>query len=307
MILVNQSMQISTDISRTSWDRALAETPASLQQDWSYGDALAAVGANVLRVIIEDDGRALALAQCTTRKIGLVVNVGLCSRGPVWLRDVSSDQRAKVHRALKSKLGLAWPRVTLQTPDDVDALGGARRVMSGYSTVMLDLTRSRDDLRAGLDGKWRNRLVAAERSELKVQQNGTKPAQYTWLLETEEGQRRARGYTATPQALVPEFVKAKGARDSLLILRGDLGKQKAAAMLFLIHGCAATYHIGWNSEEGRKLGAHNLLLWHALNVLQQRGVKRLDLGGVETVKSAGLARFKLGTGGDLITYAGTYF
>ncbi|WP_412545162.1 lipid II:glycine glycyltransferase FemX [Maricaulis sp. MIT060901] len=307
MILVNQSMQISTDISRDQWDKALAETPASLQQDWSYGDALASVGANVVRVVIEDDAGQLALAQFTTRKIGMMVNVGLCSRGPVWLREVSTEQRRQVHRALKSALGLGWPRVTLQTPDDVDPPGGARRVVSGYSTVMLDLTQSLADLRAGFDGKWRNRLVAAEKSALKVQQNGTKPAQYIWLLETEEGQRKDRGYTATPAALVPEFVKAKGDRDSLLILRGDLGKQKAAAMLFLIHGCAATYHIGWNSEEGRKLGAHNLLLWQALDVLKQRGVKRLDLGGVETLKSAGRARFKLGTGGQLITYAGTYF
>ena len=307
MILVNQSMQISTDISRSRWDKVLAATPASLQQDWSYGDALAAVGANVVRVVIEDVAGPLALAQFTTRKIGMLVNVGLCSRGPVWLREASGKQRRKVHRALKSALGLGWPRVTLQTPDDEAPLPGARRVVSGYSTVMLDLTRPLEDLRAGFDGKWRNRLVAAEKSDLKVQQNGTKPAQYIWLLETEEGQRKARGYTATPASLVPEFVQAKGDRDSLLILRADLGKQKAAAMLFLIHGCAATYHIGWNSEDGRKLGAHNLLLWSALDTLQQRGVTRLDLGGVETVKSAGLARFKLGTGGDLVTYAGTYF
>ncbi|MEC9249618.1 MAG: GNAT family N-acetyltransferase [Pseudomonadota bacterium] len=307
MILVNQSMQISTDISRAQWDEALASIPASLQQDWSYGDALVAVGAHVVRLAIRDDQGLVALAQFTTRKIGLLVDVGLCSRGPVWLREVTAQERQQVHKALKSALGLGWPRVTLQTPDDEAPLPGARRVVSGYATVMLDLTRSLEDLRAGFDGKWRNRLVAAEKSNLKVQQNGTKPAQYIWLLETEEGQRKARGYTATPASLVPEFVQAKADRNSLLILRADLGKQKAAAMLFLIHGCAATYHIGWNSEDGRKLGAHNLLLWSALDTLKQRGVTRLDLGGVETVKSAGLARFKLGTGGELVTYAGTYF
>jgi lipid II:glycine glycyltransferase (peptidoglycan interpeptide bridge formation enzyme) len=40
--------------------------------------------------------------------------------------------------------------------------------------------------------------------------------------------------------------------------------------------------------------------------LQQRGVRLLDLGGVNTQRSAGIARFKLGTGGRVLTLAGTY-
>jgi hypothetical protein len=40
--------------------------------------------------------------------------------------------------------------------------------------------------------------------------------------------------------------------------------------------------------------------------LRQRGLKRLDLGGVNTTRSAGLARFKIGTGGQVLRLAGTY-
>ena len=74
-----------------------------------------------------------------------------------------------------------------------------------------------------------------------------------------------------------------------------------------MHGDAATYHVGWSSEEGRKLGAHSLLLWHAINVLRERGLRRLDLGGVDTERGAGIARFKIGTGGAVVTLAGTYW
>jgi hypothetical protein len=35
-------------------------------------------------------------------------------------------------------------------------------------------------------------------------------------------------------------------------------------------------------------------------------VRRLDLGGVDTARGAGLARFKIATGGEVITLAGTY-
>jgi len=41
--------------------------------------------------------------------------------------------------------------------------------------------------------------------------------------------------------------------------------------------------------------------------LQARGVRQLDLGGVNTRALAGISRFKLGTGGRLVTLAGTYF
>jgi lipid II:glycine glycyltransferase (peptidoglycan interpeptide bridge formation enzyme) len=41
--------------------------------------------------------------------------------------------------------------------------------------------------------------------------------------------------------------------------------------------------------------------------LKERGIRRLDLGGVNTIRSSGIARFKMSTGGEVVTLAGTYF
>ncbi|MFS2316328.1 lipid II:glycine glycyltransferase FemX [Maricaulis sp. D1M11] len=301
-------MEIRTGLSRPRWDSLIGDQPVSLQQDWCYGAAMETLGAQIIRAELGPSDNPLALAQITTRKLGGMLTLALTLRGPVWRGDVSDGDKRAVYRTLKSRLGLGWPRITLFSPDETETTGtqGLARVTTGYSTVMLDLQPDLDALRKGFNGKWRNRLVAAEKSDLKIQVNGTKPAQYLWLLETEDGQRQARGYRATPGELVPAFVEAKGDRNSLLILRADLGKQKAAAMLFLIHGRAATYHIGWSSDEGRKLGAHNLLLWSALGALKDRGVTQLDLGGVNTQSGAGIARFKIGTGGQVVTYSGSW-
>jgi lipid II:glycine glycyltransferase (peptidoglycan interpeptide bridge formation enzyme) len=78
-------------------------------------------------------------------------------------------------------------------------------------------------------------------------------------------------------------------------------------MLFLIHGESATYQVGWTNDAGRDQHAHNLILWHGIQELQARGVRMLDLGGVNTIRSAGIARFKMSTGGNVVTYAGSYF
>jgi len=91
-----------------------------------------------------------------------------------------------------------------------------------------------------------------------------------------------------------------------LSLRADIGRDRLAGVMFLIHGQAATYQVGWNSDAGRDLHAHNLLLWRGIEALQERGIRTLDLGGVNTQRSAGVARFKIATGGVVKQLAGTY-
>ncbi|MFY0638889.1 lipid II:glycine glycyltransferase FemX [Maricaulis maris] len=301
-------MQIDLDIGQPTWDLALMARPAALQQDWSYGEAVTRLGGRVIRAGLVDEGVLIGLVQFTARKIAGLVDMALCTRGPVWLESVSDAKRQQAYRLLKTGLGLSRPRLVMITPDEALDAGTRRlsRVMTGHSTVILDLTQDLDALRAGFDQKWRNNLKAAEKSGLSVVSNGTKLAQYRWLLASEEGQRAARGYRSTPATLVPEFVEARQARDSLLILRADTGKQKQAAMLFLVHGCSATYQIGWLDHENAPRGAHNFLLWSAIEQLRARGVQQLDLGGVNTTSGAGIARFKIGTGGRVVTLAGTY-
>ncbi len=301
-------MQLDLDIGQPTWDLALMARPAALQQDWSYGEAVARLGGRIIRAGLVDEGVLVGLAQFTTRKIAGLVDMALCTRGPVWLETVPDAKRAQAYRLLKKGLGLSRPRLVMITPDEEFDAGTRHlsRVMTGHSTVMLDLSQDLEALRAGLDQKWRNNLKAAEKSGLSVVTNGTKLAQYRWLLTSEEGQRAVRGYRSTPATLVPEFVDARQDRNSLLILRADAGKQKRAAMLFLVHGCAATYQIGWLDHENAPRGAHNLLLWSAIEQLQARGVQKLDLGGVNTTSGAGIARFKIGTGGRVMTLAGTY-
>ena len=79
-----------------------------------------------------------------------------------------------------------------------------------------------------------------------------------------------------------------------------------SGILVFKHGTTATYYVGWNSKEGRRLNANNLLLWSALRELKGRGVKWLDLGGVDGASMPGVSRYKIGLGGNLYTLAGSY-
>jgi lipid II:glycine glycyltransferase (peptidoglycan interpeptide bridge formation enzyme) len=137
---------------------------------------------------------------------------------------------------------------------------------------------------------------------------GSNPGQYRWLLDQEEAQRQQRGFAGLPLPFFDAYILSRKQPDkTVLTMRADLGRERVAAMMFLQHGQAATYQVGWSNEQGRQLNAHNLLLWQAISALQQRGIQVLDLGGINTARSAGIARFKIGTGGEVLQLAGTYF
>ncbi len=293
------------------WDRHHAAASAALQQDWAYGSCMRLIGVPCWRAWAESEGRVVALAQFIGRSLAGCVSVALCSRGPVWTEALSVADKREVYRQLRASLPMSRPRFAFFTPDEgaSDQLGlpGWRRVMTGYATVTLDLTQSLAQLRSGLDGKWRNRLVAAEAAGMTVQAVGANPAQFRWLLAQEDDMRERRGVVGLPSNFMEHYVKARGsASRSALILRADHRGARVAAIMILLHGTAATYQVGWSDETGRRLGAHNLLLWQAMESLKQRGVRQLDLGGVNTQRSTGIARFKLGMGGQVTRLAGTF-
>lgn len=293
------------------WDAAHAESLGALQQDWSYGSAMLSLGVPVLRARVVQDGETVAQAQFIVRRFGRLASIALCSRGPIWRKPLSVIEQAQVYHALKRTLPLSGFRVVLVTPEqaagDAHGLSPIRRVVTGMSTVLLDLTPSMAQLRANLEHRWRHQLTSGEASGLRVERVGTQPNQFRWLLEAEIAQRQDRGLDGLPPAFVERYTLTRTtAASTILTLRADAGRERVAAMMFLLHGASATYHIGWTSEAGRDAHAHNLILWKAIEELKARGIQQLDLGGVNTIRSAGVARFKLRTGGRLVTLAGSY-
>lgn len=279
------------------------------QQHIAYGDAVRDYHGRIMRADIRYDGQLVGFVQCTVRYIYRIFRISLAMRGPVWFTELTDDVKAAIYRALKATCPLPRPRLLLWMPESADhaalRLAGLKRVVTGYSTIMLDLSQSEDALLAALDSKWRNQLRTSQKSPLSIVPVGQKPDNYLWLLEQEAAQQHRIGYSGLNPGLVVSYQAYAGA-NSLLVTRADLGKDTVAGMLCLIHGTSATYHIGWNSDQGREHHAHNLLLWDSILRLKQRGIRWFDLGGANTESGAGLTRFKLGTGGNLLTLDGLY-
>ena len=298
-------------IDRPAWDKAHAEAGGALQQDWAYGTSLTVPGVTCHRAEVILDGETVALAPFICRRYGFVLSVALCTRGPLWLKPLAANVRARIYQHIKRSLPLPRPRIALFSPEITDpsdaSVARLIRVMTGYSTLMIDLTRSGEQLRAELDARWRNRLGAAEKSGITIVNDEVAPEYVKWLLSAEQSQRKEKSFHGLPVAFVERYIQAgTSTKQTALILHAEHQQKRIAAMLFLIHGSVATYHIGWADQTGRETNAHKLILWRAFEILRARGINSLDMGGVNTHDLPGISRFKLGMGGTVVTFAGMF-
>lgn len=273
-----------------------------------------AMDVDMQRAMVWEGDRLVAVAQFMCRRMAGYLSLASCTRGPVWGTDVSVAERQQVYRQLRQSMPLQRLKVVLFSPDrsmaqiDGAELKGLSRVMTGYSTVLLDLRKPLATLKAELEGKWRNRLtkvLANEKIRYQVQPSFKR---CEWLLGKEVDQREAKKFHGLPVEFVRAYIQSANEQAPVFaVAYAQLGKDTIAAMLFLIHGRVASYHMGWADAQGRQLNAHNALLWHAVGYFQAMKIDVLDLGGVNTHDLPGISRFKLGTGGQVLTLAGTYF
>jgi hypothetical protein len=219
----------------------------------------------------------------------------------VWL--VSGAEvvhEAAILRGIRRRLG----RAALIWAPETDRAPGRRPVITGYSTSWVDLSRGPGVLRARLAGKWRNALVQAERRPLEVRAGDAE--EIRWLLDRNEAYRREVGYRGPSRAFLGRLAYHAGESFELLALLAREGGTPLAGILVVRHGASASYEVGYVSPRGRELRAKHLLLWRALGLLRDQGVRWLDLGGVATDRAPGIARSKLGLGGEVATLPGTF-
>ncbi|WP_050528276.1 hypothetical protein [Pseudorhodobacter aquimaris] len=265
-------------VDELGWQARVADKAYGLRQSWGYGQAMATLGGRVGRALIVENGVELAMVQVLQRR-GLRV----IGQGPIWLGDLPLAQKRRV----LGRLAL-HPGLTVVTPDEAIAGPGMIPLVTPQSHAIWEIGKTDAELRAQLQGKWRNRLVKAE-AMVQPRILGNDKTLHKLVFE-EARQRQSRGYRNLPGELAVHWPGEK------LVLGWHSGGALQAGMVFLVHGQVASYFLGWNGAAGRNAFAHGPMLWRAGQMLRARGVISVNLGAIDTEGGASLARFKLGTG-----------
>ncbi len=296
----------------TWWDSdTLAEiAPPPMQQHATYGRACAAMGSRLIRLATGPSHAPHGTVHVLVRRWPGFGAFGLVARGPVWAPQITADRALTLSQDLVAHLRLRL-RGVIATPElvagtDPLARSGRLRMMSPGSLARLSLEGTEAARLARQAGKWRNRLRVAQGSGLEVRHAPLPPNPGHWLLRREAAQARSRRYRRLPTAFAAHWAAVNGRGSTRLFTAHRGGGAPLAAMLFLRHGAAASYHIGWSGDEGRALSAHNLLLWEAATWFADEGTVWIDLGTLDTERTPGLARFKLGAGAEPVTLGATW-
>lgn len=287
-------MEIQWDqINRDEWEGLADLAKAPMGQRWVYGEVHASLGGNTHRAVIYDSGNPVAICQCLSRKFAGFLNTSLATRGPVW---IAQCNKPKALNLIRRSSPLAYPRVQLFTANHSMRLVP---IMTPATHALLNLPVERKNLH----GKWRNCLKKAENSGLRCRHIACTENALLDVLKADHQQQIDKSYRALPAEFSLQWQRIS-TKDFRLITASKNRKNVATA-LFILHGNTATYHIAQTSTSGRELSAQRLVLWRAFTDFTKQGIEQIDLGQIDTVNAAGLARFKLGTGAKANQFGST--
>lgn len=299
------------------WQQLLKLAPKSnWMQSWPYAKAIRMRDQKMTRLaVIRDGENEIGLMALQEIKLGPIHIVNL-HRGPLWFsenppkdyltRFAELFNKQFPARLLRRRRWLPEWSVGQREPFELERLGFKPKKKEPYKTLWLDLSPSLDTLRSGLKQKWRNALNKSEKSNLVVKEDW-RASQLPLFLQMYQAHKLSKGYLNQGPQFIKEEIQAAVPFGDVVILWAFKDHLPVAGIMVLLHGHCASYRVGWTTEVGRKLNAHNLLLWRAVSALKEQGrTEHLDLGGVDFENGEGLSRFKQGLGGHEFTSLGLW-
>jgi lipid II:glycine glycyltransferase (peptidoglycan interpeptide bridge formation enzyme) len=170
-----------------------------------------------------------------------------------------------------------------------------------YRTFLLDLAPELEELRKGLDAKWRNHLKRAEKNDLKVVA-GSGRIEFRTFGDLYNQMCRRKTFDTTVD--IEEFARMQEDlpephRMQVLICE-DAGVP-VAGLVVTAMGDSAIYLLGATNEGGLKLQGAYLLQWTMIQWLKEKGIRWYDLGGIDPISNPGVYSFKRGfSGTDIV-------
>jgi len=292
------------------WNELMIQVDQSnLLQSWAYGEAKSEIeGWRVQRgVFVNAEGVPVAIVQMLEKRYFGILKVIRINRGPLFIGKNDDSLRQHVMQMLthavsgvtRGKLLVFAPELRISGKNllFLSKIGFRQLRPKGWKSIWVDLTRDEQALLKGLNGKWRNMLVVAEKNEMNVTVSSD-TLEFEWLLEHCDAMMKERD-VSVPVALYRKLhQKMMKSEQPMLVFRAHSGDDAVAGICVVRHGNDATYLLGWNGDQGRRLNANHLLLWYAMLHLKKQGVTGFDFGGLDEENAPGISKFKKGIGGE---------
>jgi hypothetical protein len=313
-------------LAREAWEHAVRQfADYSYRQSWAYGKTLAEKrGALSEHVAIQRGDEIVGMADVRIKRVP-VIGGGLAyiSGGPLVQRfqdgdDAFSRFGACLHALIReyvSRRGLTLrilAPIGLTERNELNSKcfesAGFHRTDRGehYRTVLLDVNRPLEEIRASLHSHWRRHLNGAERNDLTVT-FGTEVERFEQVAKMSEALRARKGFDLDLDAGFFADVQRKlSEQDRLVVGLVMHNGVPVAGNITAMHGDTAVYLVGASTDAALECKASYLMHWKTIELVQERGLKWYDLGGIDPEVNPGVTSFKLRTNGIDVTAAGPF-
>jgi CelD/BcsL family acetyltransferase involved in cellulose biosynthesis len=313
-------------LERAEWESCVAQfRDHSYRQTWAYGTKLAARrGADSEHVAVRCGSETIALADVRIKRLP-VIGGGLAymSGGPlVRGLDTPTEELDRLDLAMDAlarefvhRRGLTLRVVAPIGPAEHNHAVAERLQAAGftrsqhgddYRTVLLDVARPLDEIRASFHKHWRRHLNGVLRNDLEMT-FGTDLERFEVVDRMSEATRARKGYELDLDAsFYADVQRGLSAPDQLVVGLVLKDGEPVAGNITSIHGDTAVYLIGASTEAGLGAKAGYLMHWRTIELIRERGLPWYDLGGIDPEGNPGVTSFKLRTNGSDVTAAGPF-
>jgi len=314
------SFQIVNESRRQEFDK-LATHPL---QSWSWGEFRKKLGQKVVRLGRFSNGKLAEATQFSVHKIsGLPWTIGYCPRGAMPTKEMIEAVRTEARKQncifVKFEPNVfKGPALLRQGRALSDLKLRPGKALFTPFTFQVDVTKSEEELLAGMKPKTRYNIRLAEKKGVVVEEDNSDEAFEEFQKLTEETTKRQHFFAhdrkyrqlmwktmrdaGIAHLLVARYYPSSIVHHPLIL---------TVWIIFIFNG-VGYYPYGASSQEYRELMASNLVAWRALQMVKRAGCQRFDfwgsLGPEPDIKDPwyGFHRFKEGYGGELVEFVGTW-
>ncbi len=310
------------------WEAFVAHQPyAQFLQSWAWGEFRHQTGCPIRRFALADhEGRWRAAIQLEYRKRRFM-GYWFAPRGPIFSHTLTAEGRRDAIRELTEALlqhpelrshVLFWrmePLSRLADPEGLVPLSFRRSpAQDPSSTLVLDLSRSEEDLLAAMHEKTRYNIRVAERHGVRTRLGSTPADTDAFLALMSETATRDH-FVQRDLTYVRKTLEILRARGMAALRLAEIEGRIVVANMEIRYGDTVTYLYGASASADRKTMAPYALHWDAIRAAKQDGFTRYDLWGANPLSKAmfsykssweGITRFKRGWGGERVDLVGTW-
>lgn len=311
--------RVLTKEAQKIYEEFVSSSPTGhIVQSYTWGEFKDNYGNKITRVGVFEQDNLVAAASYTLHKIPYTNKfVGYLPKGPTVastdfqpleillakLKEIAQSQNCLFIRIEPNFLSSQ----NYHLPKEDGIVLAPKNIFAPH-TLLLDLTKSEEELLKNMHEKWRYNIRLSERKGVKVEE--TSDIQTFIKLQRETAKRDK--FFIHPDHYYQSLWEKLHPLGYATILQAKHEGDILASWLLFKYGDKLYYPYGASSSEKRNLMGSHALMWAAVKWGKDHGCKEFDLWGASPEEAdsndpwQGFTTFKLGFGAKRVSFLGTY-